>query len=196
MSEEEIRNYLNRVNQIKSNILSYASLLEKLIESQMSERFTFNDDDEKKFHSLFFSNKDFTFSMKIDLLEKYLEKFEPDFSNIRTDFVNALHRIRRIRNDFAHGINPTPEQLNQFATRNSITIFTYDDYTLGEKEYPFELIEARFNDFDYIRNMMLVSWAKIMNQKSKTAREIAEKIRSETGISYQPQTQQDSEQQS
>ncbi len=71
MNDTEIENWENQNNRCKSEILSKVSALDGLIGNHLSFRFTFNDDDKKKFHKIFFEPF-VPFNAKISMYRKFL----------------------------------------------------------------------------------------------------------------------------
>ena len=110
MNDVEIDAWENQNNRSKSEILSNASALDGIIGNHLSYIFTFNDEDKKKFHEIFFEPF-VSFNTKISQYRKFLELFIPDIlgnQQLRTIF-NDLDYFKRIRNIFAHSMNPLRE---------------------------------------------------------------------------------------
>jgi len=112
---EEVLEIYNRINGDKSRFLSICTGLENAIEVLIAHYYALGDEDYKNFLGVIFANDvELTFSKKINMLERFLKKYLPEYLKDKPDFIQKLNRVRKLRNKYAHSINLTPEELTAF----------------------------------------------------------------------------------
>jgi len=162
-SEAELNEIINGT---KSKFLSVCTSIENQLEIVMADYFSKGDfDDYKLFSKLFYGgDAELTFSQKIKIFEKFLKEVYPEYLKSNTDLINSLNRVRKMRNKFAHYINPGKDVLSKYVGKSIFPLIYIEDGILKDEEFPFKDIVERFHDFSEI----LKETTKIMDQCKKT----------------------------
>lgn len=156
-SVEEIE---DRIHTSKSRFLSISTNIEAELEIIMAEYFSRGDlEDYKLFSSLFYGKEsELMFRKKIMIFEKFLSNVYPSYLKSNKDFINSLERVRKMRNDFAHHINPRKSDLVSYVGKSHFPLHYMEDGVHKTKILTYHDIMDRFNDFSNI----LVETEKIM----------------------------------
>jgi len=144
---DNITQIRDNIDAIKSRIGSLSTLVEHKIEIILADYFTENDKDYFLFCELFYPLEiELTFGKKTKLLEKFLKKINPEYLRKNSDFINSLVRIRKLRNNFAHSINPTNEELRKIVGKSYFELKYIENGVPKTKNFPIKDIDDRFND--------------------------------------------------
>ena len=144
----------------------------------MSIRFSFNKQDKIKFHQIFFETNKLLFYGKIELYKQFLKGYEPEWLNQNPDFFEKLEEIKKIRNDFAHGMNPSEDDLKIDDKLPAVLLYTYKKGRLETIEYTVEEISEIGKKMDRIIELLKIVYSKVINQRNNTRKIIFEQIRS------------------
>lgn len=193
MEEKDFVKWYYNCSLIKNNILSQVTIIDNLIGSQMAERFTFSEDDQVKFHKIFFEANKISFHAKIELYKQFLKEYEAEWLSTVPDFFDSLAYLKKIRNNFAHSMNPMQIELEQKEYLPYVLMYAYKDSQLIPIEYSKEEILEISDKIFQIKDLMLRVLSKIMTHREATKEEISKKIKSLDSFSYQDKTLQDSE---
>ena len=152
---------LNKIHSTESRILSITTNIETELEVIVADYFSKGDfEDYKLFSHLFYGNEaKLTFSQKIKIFEKFLKKVYPSYLKTNKDFINSLERVRKIRNKFAHHINPRQSELNDYVGKDNFPLHYVEDGLPKSEIFSWKVIMERFKDFENILN----ETKKIMN---------------------------------
>jgi len=179
MNNQEIEEWTNRNNKIKSNILSQISGIDGLIGVHLSARFTFDEQDKINFHKIFFETSYVTFDTKIKMYEQFLTIYEQEWfkkDEIKQIF-GLLKTFRRIRNDFAHFMNPLDVVLKQ-KSKSEMQFCEFNKFQDGDLipiSYTENQVIAMERDLATLKKLLLTIDYKIEDHKDK----IKKKIKSE-----------------
>lgn len=148
-SEVEFREIIHGT---RSRFLSIGSLIEHQLELIIADYFTRGDFDESKLFSKLFYGGDaeLTFSQKIKIFENFLKEVYPKYLKSNTDFINSLNRVRKMRNKFAHYIDPGKAELSKYVGKSIFPLFYIEDGILKNEKFPFKDIVERLRDFEKI----------------------------------------------
>jgi len=148
-STEEIQ---TRIHSSKSRFLSISTNIETELEVIMAEYFSRGDfDDYQLFSHLFYSREaELTFSKKILIFEKFLKKVYPSYLKANKDFIKSLERVRKMRNKFAHHINPRNIDLTDFVGKPHFPLHYMEDGLPKTEILTYQQIMDRFDDFSNI----------------------------------------------
>lgn len=162
MTPEEIVEWTARNDKIKSNILSQVSMLDGMLENMLSFRFSFNEEDKKKFHKIFFSGF-VSFNQKITLFRNYLKEYYPQFlrDGKLKEFYSYLDLFRDNRNLFAHSINPMKELLES-KDKDDMPHVLLNKYRNGELE-PIEFTEDDILEIEKKLGVLKTMFAVLQN---------------------------------
>jgi len=183
VNDQEIQDWLNNLNGIKSRVLSTVSVIDNLIGAQMAERFSFNIDDEAKFHRIFFETLKISFHAKIEMYKQFLKEYEKEWLDKVPDFFQILEDLKKIRNNFAHSMNPSRMELENREHLPDVLMYNYKSSEMVILEYSKDEIREIEKKMERIRELMLTVMAKIMNHKNKTREEITKRVKSLTELS-------------
>jgi len=153
MSEEDkIKELQERINGSKSRVLSLGTNIETELEIIMADYFTRNLNDYQLFCHIFYPmDVGLTFGIKIKIFESFLKELYPDYlTKENPDFINSLNRVRRLRNKFAHHINPKKSDLVALIDKPYFILFYMEDGLPKYEQMVWKDIEDRFNDFKNI----------------------------------------------
>lgn len=133
-----------------------------MLESLLAWRFSFNDEDKKKFHNIFFGGF-VSFNQKITLFRNYLKEYFPQFLNDTNlkDIFDYLTWFKDNRNKFAHSINPMNEELEQTSKQSMPHVKLYS-YKGGELE-PFSFTESEINEVNRKLDVLKTMFAVLQN---------------------------------
>ena len=95
---------------------------------------------------IFHDKNELTFSKKIEMFERFLQKKFPDFLRLQPDFINRLNRIRKLRNRFAHSINLTPGELRKFLGKGYFELGFIEEGVPKHEQVTFKEIIERTRD--------------------------------------------------
>ena len=155
MSKEEVENYLKAANTVKSTTISLATNVEVLIELIISGYYTITDKEYFGFAKIFFNDDlELSFYKKIKMLERFLSSFYPEVLKENSELINQLNRVRKLRNHFAHSVNPNEEELKKIASKRLLTLFYVEEGREKKLEVPFADITQRLDDFNKIKNTL------------------------------------------
>lgn len=143
---------LDKIHTTKSRMLSLATNIEAQLGVIMADYFSHgNFEDYKLFSHLFYGNEaELTFSQKIKIFEKFLKKIYPSYLRVNKDFINSLERVRKIRNKFAHHINPKKYDLTDFVGKSHFPLNYVEDGIHKSEIFEWNQIMERFNDSEKI----------------------------------------------
>ena len=171
-----------RIADIKSRITSLSTAIETRLEIILADYFTNSFEDYQLFCHLFYPfDIELTFGKKIKIFEKFLNKVYPEYLKQNPDFINSLIRVKKIRNKFAHSINPKKSDLEKVIDKSYFILFYMEDGLPKEEEIPWKYIEERFEDFKSIEGEAIKIYDHVKPEKKSAS---------------QDSTQQDSEQRS
>jgi len=159
---EEIQ---DKIHTSKSRFLSISTNIETELEVIMADYFSKGDFDDYKLISHLFYGRDaeLTFSKKINIFEKFLKKVYPTYLRTNKDFIKSLERVRKMRNKFAHHINPRAVDLTSFIGKSHFPLHYMEDGLPKTENMTYRQIAERFDDFLKI----LIETEKIMKHCQK-----------------------------
>lgn len=148
-SEDEIQ---DRIHTSKSRFLSISTNIETELEIIMAEYFSRGDlDDYQLFSHLFYGKEtELMFRKKIMIFEKFLKKVYPSYLKSNKDFINSLERVRKMRNKFAHHINPRKSDLTSYVGKSHFPLLYMEDGLPKTEVLTYQQIMDRFDDFKKI----------------------------------------------
>lgn len=107
LSQEESEFLLWLENKLDSYRGKYANLaikLELTIENLISFHFTETEEKQNQFQELILKSREFSFSIKTDLLRKIFKDLYPGLYKLYNTDLNTIDKIRSKRNDMAHAL--------------------------------------------------------------------------------------------
>lgn len=168
MSKEDVEEYQKIANSIKSMTLSLATNIEILIEVIISGHYTITDKEWYGFETIFFNDDlELSFSKKIKMLERFLNTLYPETLKENSELINELNRVRRLRNHFAHSVNPNEEELKKIASKRLLTVFYMEEGKEKKFELPFTDMKKRLDDFKNIKKTLNKIFEIIKTKKEK-----------------------------
>lgn len=179
MNDAEIEAWENQNNRSKSEIISSASALDGLVGNHLSFIFTFNDEDKKKFHEIFFEPF-VSFNTKISQYRKFLELFIPNIlenPQLR-DIFNDLNYFKRIRNIFAHSMNPIYEvelRNTEFINMPFTKVYKWENSEMVAYEYSEQEIQEIERRLLTLKQLLMLIDVRLRQQSE----ELKNKIRTE-----------------
>lgn len=167
--DKETEDYVNRTSKMKSMVITITSRIEYQINLILASRFSTTGEEYEKFSRVFFNNvNELTFSVKIKMLENLLIEYYPEFLKQNIDFIKSLDRVRRLRNTFAHSIDPTLEELNDFTKKQShMSIFFLEDGDQKNKVLSYDEIMLRIEDCKKINSLMFPIISHMHDQRKQ-----------------------------
>ena len=179
MNVEEIKQWRNRSDFTRSQIISGITGIDNLIGVQLSSRFTFNSEDEKNFHKIFFESSFVSFNTRIKMYRKFLKIYIPNIINepeLKKVF-GYLTDFQTIRNLFAHSMNPTNMELEPFAfdAFPYVRVRTYEGSELIAHDFTKEETEEFSDKLMKLKGLVETINAVLLSQVST----LKEQIRSE-----------------
>lgn len=179
MNSIEIESWFNENNKIKSNMLSTISGIENLIGNQLSSSFTINDEEQVKFHNIFFNSPFVSFNSKINMYESFLRIYEKKWFTKKEikQLFDLLKKIKIFRFNFVHAMNPIPLELKQ----KSIADITVCWFFLSQKgnmasiTYSKKQVESMNNDLKKLKKLLLDIELKILKNKKSLEKKIKSK---------------------
>jgi len=155
-----------QINDTKSTVTSLATNIETQIETILATYFTNDQEDYELFCHLFYPNDvELTFGNKIKIFERFLNKIEPEYLKKKPDLIKALDRVRRLRNKFAHSLNPNTEQLKELVGKPYFILNYVEDGLRREDQFTFKDIEERFKDMNKIVTELIQIFERINPKK-------------------------------
>ena len=149
-------------NSAKSSIISLTTNIEHQIETILAKYFTDNQEDYDLFSSLFYNIRTgITFNKKIEMFKKYLNKVYPEFLKENTNFINSLELLQRLRNNFAHSMNPKGEDKEKLIGKVYFELYYIEEGKLQTKQFSFEQMKDRIEDIEKIRNNLILIYKKL-----------------------------------
>jgi len=114
VNDEEITKWIVRNQSVRAEILSLVSNIDSFIGLQMAQRFSFNKEESRKFHGIFFDASRVTFHAKIEIYKRFLREYEPELlENQCSELPALLKEVKEVRNIFAHSWDPMVIELQQ-----------------------------------------------------------------------------------
>ena len=151
-----------RTSSMRITIISLATNIEHQIEIILANYFSANSDDHSLFSSLFYPmDMGLTFAIKIKILEKFLKKVDPDFLNKNSDYINSLNRVRKMRNMFAHSMNPTLEDQKKQVGKMYFELDYVEDGIFKTRQFTLDQMIERVNDIEKISKSMAMLHRKL-----------------------------------
>jgi len=168
MSEKEVDEYKKMVNTTKSITLSLSTNIEILIEVIISGHYTITNKEWYAFEKIFFNEDlELSFSKKIKMLERFLKTLYPEVLKENSELINELNRVRRLRNHFAHSVNPDAEELKNIVSKRVLTLFYMEEGREKTFEISFKDIQKRIDDFKNIKDTLNKILEVIKTKKGK-----------------------------
>lgn len=98
------RGYIAKVKHYRTSIIEHSASLEVQLEWIISSYFCRNSKEYWLFNYIFFPpDVEIGFYNKITMFDKLIKNVFPDVEKEHPDIIKKLNRIRKLRNDFAHG---------------------------------------------------------------------------------------------
>ena len=125
------KEYVNLVNRIRGNFLSYVSDLDTRLTDIISVFFLRDPDDYPLWRTTVFDEERISFGMKIVWLSTIM-KHHRDFKNeidenARVKIQQKLNEIREIRNDFAHNSAYNKDVKSEDVEKRLIVLYEWDE---------------------------------------------------------------------
>lgn len=136
--DKAYRRYSDRVQRYRTTIIESAAGLEVQLEWVISSFFSRGGEEYALFNYMFFHDMEIGLSDKIDMFEKLVKTKLKDFHDRHPETVNSLHRVRKLRNAFAHGEATIPHNENRI--EKSIIFELAEKGEGKEVDYTFEYI--------------------------------------------------------
>jgi len=179
MNLDEIRKWRNRNDFTRSRIISGITGIDHLIGVQLSSRFTFNSEDEKNFHKIFFESSFVSFNTRIKMYRKFLKIYIPNIINepeLKKVF-DYLTDFQTIRNLFAHSMNPTDMELEAVVFNDFpyVRVRIYKDSEMIARDFTKEEIQEFSDKIMKLKGLVETINAILLSQVST----LKEQIRSE-----------------
>jgi hypothetical protein len=169
ISVEELR---SRIDGIKSMILSLSVRLEHGIEISIGQYYAKTEKNYRNFSYVFFNNQNqLTFDIKIKMFERFLNRNFPDIIKNDPDFINRLHRVRKLRNKFAHSIRIPEEELKSFLDKSFFELDFIEEGNTKREQFTWNDIKSRLNDLEQLTYR--ISEIMSRNFKSETGSKIS-----------------------
>jgi hypothetical protein len=170
--QEFIKNYKIMLNEIKSKHISICTNIEAQLEMILLDYFVFSDEDRDKAHQIFFGDDAIamTFRMKIAMVCRILREIEkvPNYDEKAIkEYELALDRVRRMRNRFAHSINPPNDEILKIQDKQLIRVFMFEKGQPVTKDYSITEIDGRYNDNVEIQNKTIEIHDYLISAKEK-----------------------------
>lgn len=165
MSKADIKNLRDRINDAKSRFGSLTTNIETQIELVLAQYFAKNKEDYKLFCHLFYPNEiELTFGKKIKIFERFFTKKYPDYLKQNKGFILALTRVRKLRNKFAHSMNPLDNELKQIIDKSYFVLKYFEDGSMKKEQFTWKDLEGRYNDIIHTSDE-LEKIEKVIKQK-------------------------------
>lgn len=159
---EDAQSLKNFINNFKSHINSIASRQEHLIELSIGMYYSVNDLDYRDFAHVFFHNEnELSFNKKIKLFERFLKRKFPQILKNNPDFLKQIHRVRKLRNKFAHSINLSIEELKQFVGKSYFELVFIEEGEMKREQFTLEDMTKRVDDLEKIGDVAEKIFQKI-----------------------------------
>ena len=97
-----------------------------------------------------------------------MKEYEAEWLKQVTDFFEYLDYLKEIRNNFAHSVNPTKEELEQKNPLPRVLLYTYKNSQLVQIVYSADDVDEIIKKLGRIHELLVVVDAKIMNHKLKS----------------------------
>jgi hypothetical protein len=121
---------------------------------------------------VFFNNQNqLTFDIKIKMFERFLNRNFPDIIKNDPDFINRLHRVRKLRNKFAHSIRIPEEELKSFLDKSFFELDFIEEGNTKREQFTWNDIKSRLNDLEQLTYR--ISEIMSRNFKSETGSKIS-----------------------
>jgi hypothetical protein len=126
-----IDNRFRQVNilakEIRGPFLEHAIVIERLIEDIISWHFCPDEERRLLLFSLVISEPDFTFSSKIEIIDKILKLHYPDLAKKYPKLVAELTKVRKFRNRIAHAMLDTSDDFLAGNFTDRIQLIYFED---------------------------------------------------------------------
>lgn len=145
------KEYVNLVNRIRGNFLSYVSVLDTTLTVIISDFFLRDKNDFALWaKTVFDEDRTASFGIKIVWLSRIM-KYHQDFKNeidenTRKKLQQKLNEIREIRNDFAHNFAHNKEIESQHVKNRIIRLYDFEEGITTPKMFKMEYIMSLIND--------------------------------------------------
>jgi len=176
----EYNKWRERADLVKSTIISQSSKIEDLMSYQLAIRFSNEPKEVKKFVRIFFETTQTSFHGIIELYKQYLTEFEPEWLKDNPDFFAKLGKLKTIRNEFAHAINPLDKDLENIENINKISVIIIKSRK-GENQiikYSSEEMLKITDDLESIIKFLKLLLIKIAKQKGVGEQDILKIMKS------------------
>ena len=164
----EDRDYVNLVNRLRGNFLSYVSVLDSILGVIISDIFLRDKTDIALWANTVFDDDRVSFGTKIIWLLKIISNSELGSSMTKKDqkkLQKNLNKIRKIRNDFAHNFAYNKQVEPKDIKNRVIRLYDFEDGSTTTKLFEMQEIMDIIND----------SWLLIqLETLQSTARRIRE----------------------
>lgn len=152
MNKNEVKERHNDIAIIKSDYLSVSSSVEYFIESIMLTYFDY-DGTKNLAHIIFHNDNELSFSKKIRMLERLIQKIFPKILKENPDLIKSLNRIRTLRNNFAHG-SDLAEQIDPSIKKNYFRLSYFEEGDIKEKIFAHKDIQLRLEEARNIKKIL------------------------------------------
>jgi len=150
-SDQQVELLKNTIYSIKAEITSLASRQEHMIELVLGMYYSIDNSDYKDFAYVFFDNQnELSFDKKIKMLERFLKRKFPKILKENQDFIKQLHRVRKLRNKFAHSINLVENELKQYVGKSYFELYFVEEGISKREQFQWDNITSRLDDLTKI----------------------------------------------
>ena len=145
------KEYVNLVNRIRGNFLSYVSVLDTTLTVIISDLFLRDKNDFPLWtKTVFDEDRTASFGTKIFWLSRIMSK-HPDFKkeiseSVRIKIQQKLNEIREVRNDFAHNFAHNKKIDEENVKNRIIRLYDFEEGITTSKIFKMEDIMSLIND--------------------------------------------------
>jgi len=168
VNDEEITKWIVRNQSVRAEILSLVSNIDSFIGLQMAQRFSFNKEESRKFHGIFFDASRVTFHAKIEIYKRFLREYEPELlENQCSELPALLNEVKEVRNIFAHSWDPMVIELQQknFQDMPFAKVYRFQNGQDAPEEFTEEQYREIYQKIERTREIMVLILTNIMNAK-------------------------------
>lgn len=84
------------------------------------------------------------------MFEKFLTTIYPEYLEQNPDFLNSLTRVRKVRNKFAHSVNPQNSTIREFVDKPFFKLMFVEEGSIKHEQIMWNDVKQRYADFEKI----------------------------------------------
>ena len=140
---------------LRGAFIDQAIWIDVILTDILARYFVSDKDKRMLFNSDVLTGRDSTFSGRIDILEKVVNKSFADFKKQNTELFKKLDKIRRFRNKLAHAHLDTSENYLSKNKEDMIQLVFYEDGIQKTQSIKFEELKLRLVECSDVVKVLL-----------------------------------------